>query len=213
NGSAGGQLLKSGRLNFITIHPAGSNTLFVGAPAGGLWKSTNGGTSWTTNTDFLTVTGCSDLAIDPSNPDIMYLATGDGDAGDTYSTGILKSTDGGNTWVATGLAWTVNQGRVIRRLIINPTNPQILIAATNVGIYRTTNAGTTWTQVFTTSTHDLEFKPGNPNTVYAGGATFRISNDGGATWATVNAGLPTTGVNRMAVAVTPNDPNYVYVLA
>ena len=212
-GSAGGQLLKAGRLNFITIHPAGSNTLFVGAPAGGLWKSTDAGVTWTTNTDFLTVTGCSDLAIDPTNTNIMYLATGDGDAGDTYSNGVLKSTDGGNTWAATGLAWTVNQGRLIRRLLINPTNTQIIMAATNVGIWRTTNGGTTWTQVFTTSTHDLEFMPGNPNTVYAGGASFRKSTDGGATWVVINSGIPTTGVDRMAVAVTPANPNYVYVLA
>ncbi|MBK7667272.1 MAG: PKD domain-containing protein [Sphingobacteriaceae bacterium] len=212
-GSAGGQFLKSGRINFVTIHPAGSNTLFVGAPAGGLWKSTNGGTSWTTNTDLLQVIGCSDLVIDPTNPNIMYLATGDGDAGDTYSIGVLKSTDGGLTWVATGMVWTVNQGRLIRKLIIDPTNTQIVMAATNIGIYRTTNGGTTWTQVYATSTHDLEFMPGNSNIVYAGGATFRISTNNGATWTQVSAGIPTTGVNRMAVAVTPANPNYVYVLA
>jgi len=212
-GSAGGQLLKSGRINFVTIHPAGSNTLFVGAPAGGLWKSTNGGTSWTTNTDLLQVIGCSDLVIDPTNPNIMYLATGDGDAGDTYSIGVLKSTDGGLTWVATGMVWTVNQGRLIRKLIIDPTNTQIVMAATNIGIYRTTNGGTSWTQVNTSTTHDLEFMPGNTNTVYAGGATFRISTNNGVTWTQVSAGIPTTGVNRMAVAVTPANPNYVYVLA
>jgi hypothetical protein len=212
-GSAGGQLLKSGRINFITIHPAGSNTLFIGAPAGGLWKSTNGGTSWTTNTDLLQVIGCSDLVIDPSNPNIMYLATGDGDAGDTYSIGVLKSTDGGLTWVATGMVWTVNQGRLIRKLIINPSNPQIVMAATNIGIWRTTNGGTSWSQVYTASTHDLEFKPGDPNTVYAGGTSFRISTNGGVNWSVVSSGIPTTGVSRMAIAVTPANPNYVYVLA
>ncbi len=212
-GSAGGQLLKSGRINFITIHPAGSNTLFVGAPAGGLWKSTNGGTSWTTNTDLLQVIGCSDLVIDPTNPNIMYLATGDGDAGDTYSIGVLKSIDGGLTWAATGMVWTVNQGRVIRKMIIDPTNTQVIIAATNIGIWRTANGGTTWTQVYTTSTHDLEFMPGNTNTVYAGGATFRISTNNGVTWTVVNTGIPTTGVDRMAVAVTPANASYVYVLA
>src|SRR5690606_20074596 len=72
SGTAGNQLLKSGRLNFITIDPNNLNNLWVGAPAGGLWKSTNGGQSWTTNTDLLTVNGCSDLAIDPSNSNIMY---------------------------------------------------------------------------------------------------------------------------------------------
>src|SRR3989338_9013321 len=87
----------AGRLNFVRFDPTNSNTIFVGAPDGGLWKSTNGGTSWTTSTDQLTVIGCTDVAIDPGNTQIMYLATGDGDAGDCYSIGILKSTDGGAT--------------------------------------------------------------------------------------------------------------------
>ncbi len=213
SGSAGGQLLKSGRMGFITIDPTNSNNLWVGAPAGGLWKSTNGGTSWTTNTDNLAVIGCSDLAIDPTNTSIMYLATGDGDAGDTRSIGVLKSTNGGNTWAATGLTNAVTNNFTIGRLIINPTNPLIVIAATSGGIYRTINGGTNWTQVATGSTFDLEFKPGTPTTVYAGGTTFRVSSDGGATFVTVNTGIPTTGVNRMAIAVTPADANYVYVLA
>lgn len=213
NGNAGGQLLKSGRLNFVTLHPAGSNTLWVGAPAGGLWKSTDGGASWTTNTDNLGVIGCSDLAIDPGNPNIMYLATGDGDAGDTRSIGVLKSTNGGATWSATGLTYNVTSGFLIRRLIINPTNTQILLAATNSGIYRTTNGGSNWTQVVSGSTYDLEFKPGNSSVVYAGGTTLRLSTDGGVTYSTVSTGIPSTGVNRMAIAVTPHDANYVYVLA
>ncbi len=213
SGNAGGQLLKSGRMGFITIDPNNSNNLWVGAPAGGLWKSTNGGTSWTTNTDNLSVLGCSDLAIDPTNTNIMYLATGDGDAGDTRSTGVLKSTDGGTTWNTTGLTNVVSNNFVIRRLIINPTNTQILMAGTSGGIYRTTNGGANWTQVTTNSTYDVEFKPGNSNVVYSAGTLFRISTDGGATWATVSAGIPTTGVNRMAIAVTPANANYVYVLA
>src|SRR6185503_17737259 len=102
-------------------------------------------------------------------PNIMYLATGDGDAGDTYAIGVLKSTDGGATWNPTGLTWTVNQQRTIRRLIINPSNPQILIAATSVGIWRTANGGTSWTQINTIDAFDVEFKPTDPNTVYAGG--------------------------------------------
>ncbi|MDP3557049.1 MAG: T9SS type A sorting domain-containing protein [Bacteroidota bacterium] len=213
SGTAGGQLLKSGRMNFITIDPTNSNNLWVGAPAGGLWKSTNGGTSWTTNTDNLAVIGCSDLAIDPTNTNIMYLATGDGDAGDTRSIGVLKSTNGGTTWAATGLTNAVTNNFTIRRLIINPSNPLIVLAATSGGIYRTINGGTNWSQVATGSTFDLEFKPGDPTIVYAGGTTFRISTNSGAAFTTVNAGIPTTGVNRMAIAVTPANANYVYVIA
>lgn len=213
SGTAGGQLLKSGRLGFITIDPTNTLNLWVGAPAGGLWGSTNGGASWTTNTDQLGVIGCSDLAIDPNNTNIMYLATGDGDAGDTRSIGVLKSTNAGATWSATGLTNVVSTNFLIRRLLINPANTQIVLAATNVGIYRTINGGTNWTLVNNQNTYDLEFKPGDPNTIYAGGTNFRLSTDGGATFNQITSGLPTTGVQRIAVAVTPADVNYVYLLA
>lgn len=213
SGNAGGQFLKAGRLNFITITPGSPSVLWVGAPAGGLWKSTNNGASWTTNTDQLGVIGCSDLAIDPTNTLVMYLATGDGDAGDTRSIGVLKSTNGGATWAATGLTNAVTTNFTIRRLLVNPSNTQIVLAATSSGIYRTTNGGTNWSQITTNSTFDLEFKPGDPNTVYAAGTSFRLSTNGGASFTTISNGISTTGVNRMAIAVTPNDVNYVYVLA
>ena len=212
NGTASGQLLKSGRLNFITINPTNTLNLWVGAPAGGLWQSTNGGVSWTTNTDQLGVIGCSDLAIDPSNTNIMYLATGDGDAGDTRTIGVLKSTNGGLSWVATGLTNPVTNYLLIRRLLINPSNTQIVMAATNSGIYRTTNGGTSWSVVSGQNTYDLEFKPGDPNIVYASGNNFRISTNGGATFTQITAGLPSIGFQRGAIAVTPHDNNYVYLL-
>jgi hypothetical protein len=204
---------KAGRDNFIAFHPTTPTTFWAGAPAGGLWKTTDGGITWTTNTDNLSVIGCTDLAIDPSNPNTMYLATGDGYAGDTYCIGVLKSIDGGLTWNSTGLVFTVNQMREMRRLLINPNNPQILLAATDVGLYRTTNGGTNWTNVLSGDWYDMEFKPGNPNTVYLGGNTsFRLSTDAGATFTTISNGIPTSGSNRLALAVTPADPNYVYVL-
>ncbi|MBL7918121.1 MAG: glycosyl hydrolase, partial [Bacteroidia bacterium] len=205
SGNAGGQLLKSGRLNFVTIDPTNINNLWVGAPCGGLWKSTNGGTSWTTNTDNLVIPGCSDLAIDPTNTSIMYLATGDGDAGDYNSVGVLKSTNGGNTWATTGLTFNLNSGYLIRKLAINPSNTQIIMAATNAGVYRSTNGGANWSVVSTYSTtcHDIEFQPGNPNIVYVAGPTFKKSTDGGVTFTTISSGIPTTGINRMAIAVTP----------
>lgn len=202
----------AGRINFIRFDPNNTSIMWVGAPDGGLWKSTNGGTSWTTNTDQLAVIGCTDVAIDPSNTQIMYLATGDGDGSDSYSVGVLKSTNGGVTWNTTGLNWTVNQGRTISRLLINPTNPQIIMAFASNGIHRSTNGGTTWTQVVSgASFKDAEYKPGDPNTVYAAGTTFRRSTDGGATWTTVATGL--SGIGRLAIAVTPANANYVYVLA
>lgn len=212
-GSACGLPRKAGRDNFITFSPTISTTYWCGSPAGGLWKTTNDGASWTTNTDNLSVIGCSDLAIDPTNPNIMYLATGDGDAGDTYCIGVLKSTDGGATWNPTGLTWTVNQQRMMRRLIIDPSNTQVLIAASSAGIWRTTNGGTSWTQVSTLNTYDVEFKPAATGTVYATSNTaFYRSVNNGASWTIVNTGIPTSGFTRLATAVTTADANYVYVL-
>jgi len=212
-GNAGGQFLKSGRLNFLAIDPTNTVNIWSGAPAGGLWKSTNNGSSWTTNTDGLAVNGCSDLAIDPTNTSIMYMATGDGDAGDTRSIGVLKSTNGGVTWNATGLTNNVTSYFLIRRLIIDPSNTQHLLAATTSGIYRTTNGGSSWSIVAGGSTFDLEFKPGNSNIIYAAGTTFSISTNNGASFTQVTNGIPNSGSNRMAIAVTPADPNYVYVVA
>jgi len=208
----------AGRLNFVRFHPSSSTTMFTGSPSGGLWKSTNGGTSWTTNTDNLGVVGCSDIVIDPSNTNIMYLATGDGEVNDTYSIGVLKSIDAGATWSATNLSWAITQTRIISKLLINPSSTSTLLAATSNGVYRTTNGGTLWTQVLAVNSKDIEFKPGDPTTVYAVStgppSNFYRSTDGGATWTVVTTGLPVANTScRLAIAVTPADVNYVYVVS
>jgi photosystem II stability/assembly factor-like uncharacterized protein len=210
-----GSMPGAGRLNFVRVHPTDPNTIFVGAPSGGLWKSTTGGTSWTTNTDWLPqVIGCTDLAIDPSDPNIMYLATGDGDAGDTYSVGLLKSTDGANTWNPTGLAFNLAQTKMMSKVLIHPTATNILLVATSSGVYRSTDAGATFTLTQQGGFKDMEFKPGDPNTVYVCGTEFYKSTDNGVTWTRITSGLPaSTNVSRMAIAVTAADPEYVYLIA
>lgn len=205
----------AGRVNFIRFDPTNSNTVWVSAPAGGLWKSTNGGVSWTTNTDQLAVIGVSDVAIDSTNTSIMYLATGDGDAADTYSVGVLKSINGGSTWNTTGLSWTIPATtNTIRKLLINPSNTQIVYAASSAGIYRTANGGTSWLMVQSGDFKDIEFKPGNPNVIYAStsNSTFFRSINGGTTFSQITSGL-TTGAGRFAIGVTNADSNYVYILA
>ncbi len=205
---------KAGRINFITFDPSDSLTFWVGAPAGGLWKTTDGGTTWTTLTDNLAIIGCTDLAIDPTNHNIMYLATGDGyfPQRNPSSIGVLKSVNGGISWDTTGLVFTLSQNYAMRHIIINPLNPQIIIASTSNGIYRSTNGGVgAWAHVNTFSTYDLEFKPSNPDTVYAGGLTFRRSVNGGASFTQLSNGIPTSGSLRMEVATTIANPNVVYV--
>ena len=131
-----------GRLNTVAFHPTDANTFFVGSPGGGLWKTSNGGASWITLTNDLPVQGVSDIVIDPNNPQIMYIATGDGDGNaDTKSLGVFKTTDGGLTWVVTDLSFTTTQQRRIRRLVMHPNNSQHLVAATSVGMYNTIDGG------------------------------------------------------------------------
>ncbi len=207
-----------GRVNCIRIDPSNVNIIWVGTPGGGLWKSSNGGTSWTSNTDAFSTLGVSDIALHPTNSNTMYIATGDADGADTYSIGVLKSLDGGVTWSTTGLSFQTSGQNRIARLLINPTSPDILIAFTNSGIYRTINGGTNWTSVIGGNFFDGEFKPGDPNTVYAGSysgsGTGKVyySTNGGQNF-TQATGLPTSNILRTSIAVSAASPNTVYVLA
>ncbi len=214
-GKPGGclQCTGAGRVNFVRFDPTNSNTLYVGAPDGGLWKSTNGGTSWTTNTDFLSVIGCSDLAIDPTNTNIMYLATGDIE-GDKNSIGILKSTNGGTTWNATGLTFAPSDFTRICKILMNPSNPLNILVATNAAIYRSTDGGSSFTLTHCcTSFKDMEFKPGDPNTLYAASDEFWKSTDNGVTWNQITSGLPAiANIQRIAIGVSVANPAYVYAL-
>ncbi len=204
----------AGRINAVRVHPVDPNILYACSPSGGLWKSEDAGSTWSSNTDQLAqVIGCTDVAIDPTNPNIMYLATGDGDAGDTYSVGILKSTDAGATWNTTGLSYSNASYRQISKILIDPNNTSNIIAASSNGIWRSTDAGATFTNVQSGGFKDMEFKPGDPNTVYAAGTEFYKSTDNGATWTKITSILPAaTNVSRIAIAVTPANPAYVYLI-
>ncbi|MBI4647288.1 MAG: hypothetical protein HY738_12045 [Bacteroidia bacterium] len=208
-----------GRINCITFHPSDANIMWLGAPSGGLWKTTDGGNNWITTTDDLPSIGVSDIAVNPDNPDIIYIATGDGDASDTYTAGVLKSSDGGATFTTTALNFTTSQGIIIRRLIINPDDTDILIAATNDGIYRTTDGGSSWDNVLLGHLKDIEFKPGAPGTVYVaefsyyGGAQIFRSNNGGVTFSYITPFDPfLSEVDRIELAVTTANPSVIYAL-
>lgn len=203
-----------GRVNCIAVDPTNSDVIYVGVPSGGFWKTTDGATTWSTTTDELPVLGVTSIAIDPTNPNVVYMASGDGDAGDTYSIGVLKSEDAGATWSATGLNFEVTQARTISKLLIHPTDSNILLAAANNGVYKTTDAGNTWSLVLAGNFKDMEFKPGDANTVYVCGTAFFVSTNAGSSFAGVSAGLPAANqVSRLALAVTEANPEYVYVLA
>jgi photosystem II stability/assembly factor-like uncharacterized protein len=207
----------NGRVNCIAFDPFDPDIIWVGSPAGGLWKSVDGGSNWTTNTDDLPVIGVSHIAIDPINSQIMYIVTGDADATDTYSIGILKSIDGGNTWNTTGLSYTVNQTKTVNKVIINPNFTDSLYAVTNTNIQISTDAGISWQQVGALGRwRDIEFKPDNSNVLYAakqsgGSSTIYRTNDGGVNWNPINNGISGNRY-RPLIAVTPDNPNVIYAL-
>ncbi|MCW5885334.1 MAG: T9SS type A sorting domain-containing protein [Candidatus Kapabacteria bacterium] len=213
-----------GRLNCIEEDPdydgTTNRTIWVGSASGGLWKTTDDGATWTTKTDKLPSLGISGICINPSNKNIMYIATGDGDVADTYSVGVLKSTDGGENWNTTGLNWTIQNNRVIRKLIMHPSNYDILYAATSIGIFKTTNGGNSWTQMSISLTYssgfwDIEFKPGDPNTLYAT-STWEIvrTTNAGTNWSILTSGLPSANANtyRAELTVSAHDANYIYAV-
>lgn len=203
----------SGRVNCMAFHPTDLNILFAGSPSGGFWKSTTGGSSWITTTDQLSSIGISDIAVNPSNPEIIYIATGDGDGGNTYSAGIMKSTDGGVTWNVTGNSHQVTDYITYKKLIIHPSNNNILLASSNNGIYKTTNGGSSWILSSQGDFKDICFKPGNPNVVYAADPQqIYKSVDGGNSFSPVSSGINSGNVSRIALAVTSANPEYIYAL-
>lgn len=214
-----------GRINCIAFHPTDNSTFWVGSPSGGLWKTTNGGTSWTNLNDNQLVIGVSDIAVDYNNPNIIYIATGDRDGGsigslggqnnDNNSIGVLKTTNGGSTWTATGLSYTVDQQRLVYRLLIHPSSSQVLFAATSDGIYKTTNGGTSWSLKTGNVWCDMEFKPGDPTIMYASsmpyGSTYvNRSTNSGENWSFFSVA---TNGRRGELAVSPANSSVVYLLA
>lgn len=200
-----------GRVNCIAFHPTNSSIIWLGTPAGGLWKTTNGGSTWVPQTDNLTVIGITAIAIDPVNPNNMYIATGDAFGWHTNTIGILKSTNGGVSWTSTGWSTDVTSFLQIRQLIVHPTAPNTLLAATSIGLYLTTDGGANWTEVIDADMWDVKFKPGTPSTVYAASRTtvYRSTNTGAA-W---TASGTIANSSRIALAVTPANSNFVALVS
>ena len=215
-----------GRVNVIIQDPSNSNIYYAGAPAGGIWKSDNSGVSWVPLSDNLPQIGVSGIAVDYANPQLIYIATGDDDASDTYSAGVFKSEDGGSTWMPTGVISPPGSfsSLSMNDIYIHPTNSNILWVATNNGVYKTINGGDSWSQTLSGNIKDIKLKPGDPNTVYAVkndlvaspntySYRFYKSIDGGDNFNLSNIGLPSSNSGRMAIDVTPANPNVVYILS
>ncbi len=202
----------NGRINCIQMHPNLPNLIWAGSAAGGAWKSTDYGQTWKTTCDDLFSMGVSDIAMPWNNPNIVYLATGDDDAGTTYTIGVVKSTDGGLTWNPTGLTWTTSQNQQIYRLLADPKAAGKLYAATSQGLHVTTDAGVTWSKKSNLNFRDLEQRSDNPLIMIGcTGSEIHRSTDGGNTWTKITTSIPTT-IGRISLAISPANQEYMYAL-
>jgi len=212
--------------------------VYVGTASGGIWKTVNGGQTWRPIFERQGTISVGDLALEPKNPEVIWVGTGESNVRNSVSfgDGVYKSTDGGKTWQHMGLRNTER----ISRIVINPRNPDVVYvgalghafgANEERGVFMTTDGGKTWTKtLYIDAEHgisDLDIDPVNPNVLYAGVWSFRRmpwthrsgserggvfkSIDGGRTWNKLTVGLPKL-IGRIGVKVAPSSPNVVYAI-
>ena len=202
-----------GRINCVAFSPVDTSVIYVGSASGGAWKTTDAGDNWTPLGDFNNALGVADMVvINEGGDDIIYLGTGDKDHWDTYSVGVLKSTDGGQTWNTTGLNWQQHQYGMIYRLLVDPVDNHTLYAASNGGLFKTTNAGQSWNKINNLHLRDIEFQPGSNTRMYGtssqNGAIY-YSENAGQTW---TKAIDNTDNARTELAVTADSANVVYAI-
>ncbi|WP_299767330.1 T9SS type A sorting domain-containing protein [uncultured Dokdonia sp.] len=200
-----------GRGREIIVDPSDNNTWFVTTAGGGFWVTRDAGSTWENLTDFNTPTlSISAAAVYEGNSDIIYIGSGEpfGNGNAIVGIGLLKTTDGGNTWEY--LENTTGFGDV-GRMTLNPNDPDNLIVASASGVYVTLDGGTTWTQTFTGgNVQDLNPDPTDFSTLYGGvqGLGIIRSNDAGMTWQIV---LNRSDLNRFELDVSPANPDRIFV--
>src|SRR5215212_10820075 len=232
---------RGGRVNGVTGVPGQPNTFYFGSVGGGVWKTTNAGRTWLPIFDSQPVASIGAITVAPSNPDIVYVGTGEADMRSqiSYGNGMYKSTDAGKTWTHIGLDNT----RQIGRVLVDPRNPDIVFVAAlghvyganpDRGVYRTSDGGATWQKVLFKTNDvgaiDLNFDPTTSQTIYASlwntrrppwsiyppsygpGSGLYKSTDGGANWTQLTSGLPTNALGRIGVAVAPTNARRVYAI-
>jgi len=169
-----------GRITGVDIDKNDNNHIIVGAETGGVWRTVDGGDSWTPLGDYFSNLNVYSVAIDPSNSNIYYFGS---------ASGLLyKSLDSGSTWNLLGDLGS----SYVNRILVHPTDSNTMFATSqNGGIQKSTNGGVNWVSAVNDSRgFDVELKPGDPSVVYATGNSFHVSTDGGASFATIG-GFPT----------------------
>lgn len=201
-----------GRINISVVDPQNPNTIYIGSPNGGIWKSKNNGNSWILLNEKALFSGVSGIAIDYNDSNIIYVSSGDEDGGNSATTGIWKTIDGGITWTQTSYPYTSSSK--LGEILINPLNSNSLWVVGSSGVYKSTDAGLTWTRNYNTYCKEIRIKPNDTSVLYAvsGSGTTRDivkSIDGGETFTSIQT---YTNAGRTAIAVTPANAEYLYVL-
>jgi photosystem II stability/assembly factor-like uncharacterized protein len=232
-----GPAFTSGRVIGFAVDPNNSARYFVAAASGGVWKTINNGNTWTPVFDREGSYSIGSIALDPKNPLTVWVGTGENNSqrSVSYGNGLYRSDDGGKTWKNVGLKNSEHIGRIA----IDPKDSNIVYVAAqgplwgpggDRGLFKTTDNGKTWKNILNISENtgvtDVVIDPQNPETIYAasyqrrrhmwtlidGGPESAIykSTDAGVTWNKVRAGLPTTEMGRIGLAISPVDSNVVY---
>jgi photosystem II stability/assembly factor-like uncharacterized protein len=220
--------------------PGAPDTIYVGTASGGIFKSTNQGTSWTPIFDHVdAMMSIGDLAVAPSNPNVVWAGTGEANnrQSSSWGDGVYKSVDAGRTWTHVGL----DQTRHIGRIVIHPRNPEVVYVAAaghlwgsnaERGVFKTADAGHTWQKVLfvddNTGATDIVMDPQDPQTLFAAmyqrqrkawgfdgggpGSNIYRTTDGGATWTKLSAGLPKGDKGRIGLDLFPGDGRIVYAV-
>ena len=209
----------AGRCLAIDVHPSDYDIAYAGFAAGGIWKTVDGGATWTVLGDDLPSMAVGTIEIDVTNPDRIWIGTGEGwgniDA--VHGVGVLVSTDAGVTWGTTGYTATFLEARDVYEIEYNPTTGTLLVAADN-GMWRSTDGGVNFTQQMTGGQwKDVELKAGTTQTYYAcmhGAANpgFYTSTDDGLTWNRSTTGTPTSSIGNCRLAQSGAEPESVWWL-
>jgi photosystem II stability/assembly factor-like uncharacterized protein len=232
---------RGGRVNAVSGVAGQPDTFYFGSVGGGVWKTTNAGRTWTPIFDSTNVASIGAIGVAPSNPNVIYVGTGEPDMRDSiaFGNGVYKSTDAGKTWKHLGLENTKQIGRII----VDPKNPNTVFVAAmgnayapnpDRGVYRSRDGGATWQKVLFKNDElgaiDLQFDPTDSQIVYATlwnvrrppwfiyapangpGAGIFKSTDGGTNWQEISQGIPLEGRGHIGISVAPANRNRLYAV-
>jgi photosystem II stability/assembly factor-like uncharacterized protein len=232
-----GPAFMGGRIADVEVHPKDRHTWYVAVASGGVWKTTDAGTTFTPVFDSQPSYSIGEITIDPTRPEVVWAGTGENVSGRHvgWGDGVYRSADAGRTWKRMGLETSEHIGRIL----VDPRGGGVVLIAAEGplwsaggqrGVFRSADGGTTWTPVLQIDEHtgvtDLEFDPSNPDVVYAAayqrrrhvwgflaggpGSGIWKSTDNGKTWREITNGLPKGDMGRIGLAVTPADPSVVF---